>query len=550
MSKKPRQKRLTPRQKAKLIKAKQAEISKLMKQQHYVRHGQFYTRVVLVLILFIISSGLLLFSILTGYDNLFDRSFPIANSETMWILIIVAFALPVLLIALLIMVAGEISRQKQNAEAQKYALTNDQETAVQGMEKFDFGFENDKGRLNLDISKDEENFLEDIKPKDKPQAEPNPNDKPQVELTKEEQEELHEARFYMLSKLDLENEKIEKPTYNDKIELKEFCDLFREFACGTLGLYYDISDIRRFVAGLAVTHITILQGMSGTGKTSLAYAFGEFLNNSTVVVPIQPMWKERTDLIGYYNEFTKKFNETTLLQKLYEANYNDEIYITVLDEMNIARVEYYFAEFLSLLELPNPEKRYLDVVSDEWSNDPKLLRNGQLKLPKNMWFIGTANNDDSTFAISDKVYDRAMVINLDKKAKQFEVPVQDSVKVSFSHLDELYTKAQKEYAISERNQRRIRTLDKYLIETFHITFGNRIMKQIKAYVPVMVACGGTELDALDDILSKKVLRKLEAKNPVYVKNASQGLIDFIDNLFGTDKMAQCKEYIINFEQNA
>ena len=548
MSKKPHQKKLTPRQKAKLIKEKQAEISRLMKQQHYVRHGQFFARLISVLVLFVITGGLLLFSLLTSYDKIFNTAFPIANSETMWIIIVVAFALPILLIALMILVANEISRQKQNQEAQKYALTNDQEVGIAGMEKFDFGFENDKGRLNLDISKDEENFLDGEKPKEESplvQAE-----KPKVELTEEEQEELHEARFYMLSKLDLENEKIEKPTYNDKIELKEFCDLFREFACGTLGLYYDISDIRRFVAGLAVTHITILQGMSGTGKTSLAYAFGEFLDNSTVVVPIQPMWKERTDLIGYYNEFTKKFNETTLLQKLYEANYNDEIYITVLDEMNIARVEYYFAEFLSLLELPNPEKRYLDVVSDEWGNDPKLLRNGQLKLPKNMWFIGTANNDDSTFAISDKVYDRAMVINLDKKAKQFEVPVQDSIKVSASHLDSLYTKAQKEYAISERNQRRIRTLDKYLIETFHITFGNRIMKQIKAYVPVMVACGGTELDALDDILSKKVLRKLEAKNPVYVKNASQGLISFIDDLFGVDKMAQCKEYIINFEQNA
>ena len=93
-------------------------------------------------------------------------------------------------------------------------------------------------------------------------------------------------------------------------------------------------------------------------------------------------------------------------------------------------------------------------------------------------------------------------------------------------------------------------LDKYLIETFKITFGNRIMKQIRAYVPVMVACGGTELEALDDILSKKVLRKLEAKNPVYVKNASNGLIAFIDDLFGFDMMPLCKEYIINFEQNA
>ena len=76
------------------------------------------------------------------------------------------------------------------------------------------------------------------------------------------------------------------------------------------------------------------------------------------------------------------------------------------------------------------------------------------------------------------------------------------------------------------------------------------MKQIKSYVPVMVACGGTELDAIDDILSKKVLRKLEAKNPVYVRSASAGLIAFIEELFGQGKMPQCKDYIETIEQNA
>ncbi|MDE6557851.1 MAG: AAA family ATPase, partial [Clostridia bacterium] len=216
------------------------------------------------------------------------------------------------------------------------------------------------------------------------------------------------SRFYMLTEIDREYESYVRPDYDDKIELKELCEDFRNFSAGSLKLYYDIEDIRRFIGGLAVTKLIILQGMSGTGKTSLAYAFGEYLDNKTVVVPIQPMWKERTDLLGYYNEFTRRFNETTLLYKMYEANNNEEIYITVLDEMNIARVEYYFAEFLSLLEIPNPDGRNLDVVADRWDDDPKLLQsNGKMKLPTNMWFIGTANNDDSTFSISDKVYDRA-----------------------------------------------------------------------------------------------------------------------------------------------
>ncbi|MDE7379867.1 MAG: AAA family ATPase, partial [Clostridia bacterium] len=144
------------------------------------------------------------------------------------------------------------------------------------------------------------------------------------------------SRFYMLTQIDKEYETYERPDYDDKIDLNELCEDFRRFSAGSLKLYYDIEDIRRFIGGLAVTKLIILQGMSGTGKTSLAYAFGEYLSNKTVVVPIQPMWKERTDLLGYYNEFTRRFNETTLLYKMYEANNNEEIYITVLDEMNIA----------------------------------------------------------------------------------------------------------------------------------------------------------------------------------------------------------------------
>ena len=357
------------------------------------------------------------------------------------------------------------------------------------------------------------------------------------------------SRFYMLTQIDKEMETYEEPAYNNNVSLKELCESFRNFASAKLKLYYDIEDIRRFIAGLSVTKMIILQGMSGTGKTSLAYAFGEYLKNTTVVVPIQPMWKERTDLIGYYNEFTKKFNETTLLYKMYEANYNKEIYITVLDEMNIARVEYYFAEFLSLLELPNPEGRNLDVVSDKWDNDPKLFKKGKIRLPINMWFVGTINNDDSTFAISDKVYDRAMVLNLNKKAKPFDAPYEEPHKISSEYLQELFTKAQKEYSISDRNLRRISALDKYMIENFKLTFGNRIMKQIKSYVPVVVASGGTELQALDDIMSTKVFRKLEAKNPVYVRQMADSVCAYLDELFGPDKMPLCKEAIRLIEQN-
>ena len=377
-----------------------------------------------------------------------------------------------------------------------------------------------------------------------------PDGEPITESKSAEEEEGETERFCMLSEIDRKKNTYGHTGYERNVTLESFCENFRNYAANKLKLYYDIEDIRKFISGMAVSHLLILQGMSGTGKTSLAHAFGAFTDNASTVIPVQPMWKERTDLVGYYNEFTKRFNETLLLEKMYEANYSKDMYVTVLDEMNIARVEYYFAEFLSLLELPNAEERYLDVVSDKWDSDPKQFRDGRIKLPENMWFIGTANNDDSTFAISDKVYDRAMIMNLDSKCERFAAPVTEKMYVSSEQFSDLVKKALKEHDISRRNQKRLDDLDKYLIKHFHITFGNRIMKQIKTYIPVYISCGGDELTALDDILAKKIIRKLETQNPIYLRNAAEGLISYLDELFGADKMPLCKEYIHRLERNA
>jgi MoxR-like ATPase len=368
--------------------------------------------------------------------------------------------------------------------------------------------------------------------------------------TKSLSNEATTERFCMLSEIDRKQNTYGHSEYKINVTLEEFCENFRNYAAYKHGLYYDIEDIRRFVAGMSVSRMLILQGMSGTGKTSLAHAIGSFVDNSSTIIPVQPMWKERTDLIGYYNEFTRRFNETVLLTKMYEANYSKDIYVTVLDEMNIARVEYYFAEFLSLLELPNPEERYLDVVSDKWANDPIQLKDGRIKLPTNMWFIGTANNDDSTFLISDKVYDRAMILDLDQKTERFIAPPTEKIVLSAENFEKLVEAAKKEYEISHRNRKRLEAFDEYLIANFHVTFGNRIMKQILTYIPVYIACGGDELFALDDILSKKVIRKLESQNPIYFKNAADGLIAYMDDLFGAENMILCKEHIRRILRNA
>ena len=351
------------------------------------------------------------------------------------------------------------------------------------------------------------------------------------------------SRFSQLARIDEELSKSTAAVPYDTCELDELCEKFREYAAGKLGLYYDIADIRRFIAGMGISKLIILRGMSGTGKTSLAYAAGEFFGNSSTVVPIQPMWKERSDMIGYFNEFTKKFNETTMLCKLYEAGGKGDVYITVLDEVNISRIEYYFAEFLSLLELPDTSKRYLDVVSDTWKNDPARLVNGKLLLPVNMWFVGTANNDDSTFAISDKVYDRAAVIDLDRKCTPFVCDTPSPCHISYEALAQLFEKAKEKYTLSSESKEKLKKLDEYLSEVFRVSFGNRIMRQIEAYVPVMLACGGTETEALDDILARKILRKLEQLSPAFVKSESDNLLSLLDELFGEEAMLQSRQYI-------
>ena len=143
-----------------------------------------------------------------------------------------------------------------------------------------------------------------------------------------------------------------------------------------------------------------------------------------------------------------------------------------------------------------------------------------------------------------------MIINLDKKAKPFVAPATAPVRISIDYWNTLVEKAKAEYALSEKQAENLKKLDAYLVEHFRVTFGNRIMKQINQYVPLYMACGGSELEALDDMISKKIFRKLETQNPVYIRNASDGLFSYMDELFGHDAMHQCREYLKRLQRNA
>ncbi len=363
-------------------------------------------------------------------------------------------------------------------------------------------------------------------------------------LNNGEEEDTGESRFYKLTEIDELWKDYQPPVYDNDITLPEFCDRFRLFACSQLGLYYDIKIIRLFVASFASTRLIILQGISGTGKTSLPYAFGKYTCNPAVIASVQPSWRDRSEIFGYFNEFTKKYNETEMLRAMYEASYNENIYTVILDEMNIARVEYYFAEMLSILEMPRRDEWIVDIIPNSWPSDPKHIKNGQILVPPNMWYVGTANNDDSTFAITDKVYDRAMPINIDTKGVAFDAPFTEPVHINYHHFESLLNDAKARYVVSEENMKKLGLLDDYVIEHFRIAFGNRIVKQLRDFVPAYIGCGGTELDGLDYVLARKVFRKFEALNLSYIRDEIDGLIAYLEELFGTDSMGVCKEYLL------
>ncbi len=364
-------------------------------------------------------------------------------------------------------------------------------------------------------------------------------------------------------------------------------------------LFYSKENIKAFIAGMAASPFAILQGMSGTGKTSLPRIFAEAIFGEVNIVPVESSWRDRNELLGYYNDFSKKYTAKEFTCDLYKANtpnYRRVPYFIVLDEMNLSRVEYYFADFLSVLEndpsdwkvqlvetdmrqLPNeitpevrdalakddsagyvelrsiveklyPEKGSLDseAIQNAQAGEkqkllqfleekhfknihgsaslvtgPQLLIDGKtIQIPENVWFIGTANKDESTFEITDKVYDRAQVMNFRNRAKGTKVEKDVEKKfIPYGTLKTLFTRAIKEFAFDCAANSAVTDIDNYLKEHFKVSFGNRILDQINKFVPVYVAASFVSkpknedekniylYEALDYQITNKVLRKLE-----------------------------------------
>lgn len=370
-------------------------------------------------------------------------------------------------------------------------------------------------------------------------------------------------------------------------------------------LYYKDDDIRAFLAGMAVSRLLILQGMSGTGKSSLPRIFSEAVSGFNRLIPVESSWRDRNELLGYYNDFNKKFNAKTFTIELYRSG-KKECHIVptfiVLDEMNLSRIEYYFSDFLAVLQETDPKKWLVELVSndmrtlpldipsnekdfmqtkhpgiyeiwkkieqsrmgelqtattDEEKNELKeylqkhnlltgakdLIDGRKVRVNNNVWFIGTANKDESTFEITDKVYDRAQVISLDQKGiaektydkvKEKRIDVDDLLDLFDKAITDFSNKADSDKADIEE---KLKKLDDFLIENFDVSFGNRILRQTIDFAAVFEASGGKREDALDYQISTKILRK------VITSDNGDALIQFGD--FAKKNKYQKTQYLIS-----
>lgn len=344
-----------------------------------------------------------------------------------------------------------------------------------------------------------------------------------------------EKVFPSLSLIDDEGCKDYPTMLRTGFNLKTLCNQFRSYLANRPlnPLYYNEKIIRTFIAGFASSRLMILEGLSGTGKSSLPKAFADFMGSVTEVIPVQSSWKDRNDLLGFYNDFKKQYKETEFLKALYTATHDpNNIHIIVLDEMNLSRIEYYFADLLSILEDSKIENWKIELIPDYASLTqntkawPKLIHEGKLQISDNTWFVGTANKDDSTFMITDKYYDRSVVLNFDEKGrkdkKENYVEVYKPIQMNNTDFQALLHQASHfvDKASGARYREMIDYLDDTVMDLFQITFGNRIAIQLDKFVPVYIACGGTVDEAVDIMFSRKVLRKLEG---LYDENTKENL---------------------------
>lgn len=321
--------------------------------------------------------------------------------------------------------------------------------------------------------------------------------------------------------MDEEYKNIEQMNHPNNYFSREWIvTLQQKLARRKVPLYYDENVIRSFVSGLAMSRLNILQGISGTGKTSLPEAFAEAIGGYFQTIEVQSGWKDRQDLIGYYNTFEKKFYESDFLKALYKANtpqYRNKPFFIILDEMNLSHPEHYFADLLSLMEKTSFDDQKLKIC-EKVDGKPELMIDEdstfKLQIPDNVWFIGTANHDETTLQFAPKTYDRANIMEMPKN--HTTITLDDKLDAEYVLIDadgllENFSFAQEEDTTLFHKYLAKDGTFKTICNKLGIGWGNRLEKQMDKFIPIFIQLGGSAADAMDQIISTKILRSIQGR---------------------------------------
>jgi hypothetical protein len=300
-------------------------------------------------------------------------------------------------------------------------------------------------------------------------------------------------------------------------------------------LSYRKQDLQLFVAGLAMSRLHILEGVSGTGKTTLPIAFAEALRGGSANVAIQAGWRDRQDLLGYFNEFQGYFRESEFLRGVYRATtpaFAQGVFFVVLDEMNLSKVEQYFADYLKALEDAEGADRSqggsVPLMDRSDLPLPKNLRKGssggvELPLPENVWFIGTANQDETTQSFAPKTQSRSHIMELPEtppSAAAMKAALPTSSQrfdgaLPARHLRSAFDRAISDPGLRAQTQQArdaFADVNRELLEIdASLALSPRFFRQLDVLAPVLLACGGTIELGVDHLTTSKIVRRMNER---------------------------------------
>lgn len=335
------------------------------------------------------------------------------------------------------------------------------------------------------------------------------------------------------------------------------------------GLAFHDRTIKAFHTALKVSPeapMTVLAGISGTGKTQLPRRYSEGMGIGFLPMPVQPRWDSPQDLLGFYNFIEQRYKPTELSRAMYQLDgqgddpdiLGDRMLLVLLDEMNLARVEYYFSEFLSRLELrPRPEEAQdldrrmpSEIVIEVPGGDDARIFPGH-----NILFAGTMNEDESTQALSDKVLDRGNMLRFPPPKTLENAPaelrnVQPAPPLSYSKWCN-WRRSSAVFEGADQARERIEALSEQMKDLGR-PFGHRVAQAMLAYVanyPAPDGRVGLILDAaLADQVEMRLLPKLRGVEMEDGRTKLERLADFAKESLKDEDLASAIDHSIELSQ--